>query len=386
MFSNLSTTIEDQTINYPISDNSLPFPDYIARTRLIIEKERKDLKSSPHPELVINSNSPFEFYPANPVKSGDKLKYGVLMIHGLLDSPFSFREIGATLQNQGILCRSILLPGHGTTPEHLFSISHQDWIKALQYGVESLRREVDHIYLAGYSTGATLSTYQALQDTNLSGIILLAPAIRIKAPVDLLVGWQYLKKQLRYPDKQWLYRVKEEDYTKYCSITINAVTQVAALTKIIKDLRRKHTISCPILMITTREDETICSQEAIHFFSRMSHPDSKLLLYTSRNHTYKDSRIITRNSQYPNLNIQSLSHISIPFSPTNLHYGEHGDYPYASHYKKECEYGAFNKIEMDTYDLLYKLKLAKKMRRSLTYNPDFDFMAEQIKQFILRQS
>lgn len=386
MFSNLSTIIEEPAINYPISDNNLPFPDYIARSRAIIEKERKDLKLSPHPELVIDSNSPFELYPANPIKSSSKLKYGVLMIHGLLDSPFSFRDIGATLQDNGILCRSILLPGHGTTPEHLFSISHQDWIKALEYGIESFRKEVDYIYLAGYSTGATLSIYRALQDANLAGIILLAPAIRIKAPVDLLMGWQYIKKQLRYPDKQWLYHVKEEDYTKYCSITINAVTQVATLTKIIKNLRRKHTITCPIFMISTHEDETICNQAALKFFSGLNHPDSKLLLYTSRKHAYKDKRIIARKSQYPKLNIQSFSHISLPFSPNNFHYGEQGDYPYASHYKDEFDYGAFNTIEIDTYNFFYKLKIAKKMRRSLTYNPDFNFMAEQITKFILHQS
>jgi len=385
MFSNPSAVIEESNINSPISNKDLPFSDYIARCRVIIEKERKDLKLSSHPEQIIDANSPFEFNPVNPISCGTKLKYGVLMIHGLLDSPFSFRDLGTTLQNHGILCRSILLPGHGTAPEHLFSISHQDWIKALEYGIESLRKEVDHIYLAGYSTGATLSIYQALQDTDLSGIILLAPAIRIKAPVDLLIGWQYLKKQLRYPDKQWLYHVKEEDYTKYCSITLNAVVQVATLTKMVKNLRRHHTIKCPIFMVTTREDETICNQSAMHFFSRLNHPDSKLLLYASRNHTHKDTRIITRDSKYPKLNIQSFSHISLPFSPSNSHYGEYGDYPYASHYTSEVDYGAFNKIEMNTYDLLYKLNIAK-MRRSLTYNPDYQFMAEQITQFVLRHS
>jgi esterase/lipase len=379
---------KESMIKYPITDHQLPFSDYIARTRAIIETYRVDLQQA-NAEHIIQANCPFELYPPHPItsnKKNKKIKYGVLMLHGLLDSPFSFAEIGAALQAQGILCRSILLPGHGTTPEHLFSVSYHDWIKAMQYGVESLRQEVDHIYLMGYSTGAALATYHALhaEDELVAGVISLAPALRIRGPVEILTGWQYLKKQFRYPDKQWLFYMKEQDYAKYNSITINAVTQVAALTNIIKNLRQHHKPASPMLVIATQEDETISTQAALQFFSRLDHPDSKFILYSAKEQTQIDSRIITRNGQYPQLNIEHLSHISIPFSAANSHYGMHGDYKYASHANgKNVCYGAYNYMEMDAYNLLYKFNLVKNTHQSLTYNPDFDFMIQKIQQFIL---
>ncbi|VVC76241.1 Thermostable monoacylglycerol lipase [Aquicella siphonis] len=273
-FGNLSETMSESEIIYPISDERLPFPEYIARSRAIIADRRPDLKSGgARSALILDANSPYEFYPAQPLSGSHKrLKYGVLLIHGLLDCPFSLRDIGTHLQTKGMLCRSILLPGHGTTPDDLLTISYHDWVKAVRYGVESLRQEVDQIFLAGYSTGASLSVYQALQDNQISGVILLAPAIRIKAPVSIVVAWHYLKKWLGYEPNPWLFKEEENDYAKYLSIAFNPVTQVASLTHVLKELGGRQPPVCPIFMAVSREDETISSHKAINFFFQPEKP------------------------------------------------------------------------------------------------------------------
>lgn len=388
MINNLSSNINNSIINYPITEIKLPFSEYIARSRAIIEERRTDLQSDiSKTELIIHSNSPFELYPTHPIRSGKLLKYGVLLIHGLLDSPFTLREIGTQLQANGMLCRSILLPGHGTIPQDLLSITYHEWIQAVRYGLESLRKEVAQIYLVGYSTGATLAIYQALQNTNIAGMILLAPAIQIKAPVDILLSWNSLNKKLSSQKNQWLFYKKEEDYAKYTSLTVNAAAQVALLSNVLKYLGKHYTPPCPMLMVVSRKDETISSQKAIEYFSSLHHKESKLLIYTSSDHSYSDIRISNRQARYPELHINHISHIAIPFSPANPHYGQHGDFKYASHIDaKEVTYGAYNNIETSAYDLLYKLKLVKKKHQSLTYNPDFNFMTEEIVKFILRDS
>lgn len=382
MLSNPSATLNESIINYPISDSSLPFADYIARSRAIIEERRPDLQKGQNNSLILEANSPFELIPATPILSGTRMKYGVLLIHGLLDCPFSLRDIGTQLQQSGILCRAIVLPGHSTTPADLLTISYHDWIQALRYGVESLKKEVDHVFLAGYSTGAALSVYQALQDSQISGIILLAPAIRIKAPVDIVVGWHYMRKWFSQ-SQAWLNTEEEIDYAKYLSIPFNPITQVALLTRVLRELRAHHELTCPVLMAVSREDETISSHKAIDFFSSLRNQDSKLLLYTSGSVSYPDKRILPRPSVYPELNVKHFSHVSIPFAPDNPHYGQQGDYPFASHLNtKNTIFGAYNRIEADAYEFLYKMKLTQYVRRELTYNPDFKFMTEQMIQFI----
>jgi esterase/lipase len=304
-------------------------------------------------------------------------------VHGLLDSPFTFREIANYLQKHDIVCKSILLPGHGTKPEDLLSISYQEWIEALHYGVENLRKEVENLFIVGYSTGATLSIFQALKDNLIAGIILLSPAVQIKIPMFIINAYAYFKTKLHCRYSKWINKVKEIDYAKYRSIPFNAVKQVETLTQIIKNIRQHHTINCPLFMCLSYEDETTSSGEAINFFSSYNHQQSKLVLYSKINQHYPDKRIMTRTTHYPHLQVSQFSHISIPFSLHNPHYGLHGDFLHASRMgNKNFLYGAYDLGNINVYDLLYKLKLINKQWRGLTYNPDFSFMMEEIIQFI----
>lgn len=389
MFNDLSVSLNETNVDYAISNSSLPFAQYIAHSRTLIEDRRTDLQHPPggaDADRVIEANCPFEFYPPNPIHAGKQLKYGALLIHGLLDCPFSLRDVGTNLQANGILVRSVLLPGHGTKPSDLINVSYHDWIQAVRYGVESLSKEVEHIYLIGYSTGAALSIYHALHDSKIAGIILISPAIRLKAPVDIFIKLHQLLKPFNRQNKSWLYREKENDYTKYHSIALNAVSQVNLLTKVIAELRQHHTLHCPMFMISSREDETISSSRALDYFSHFKDPDSKLLLYSSLTHGHPDSRISTRLSCYPDLHVKHFSHAAVPFAPDNFHYGENGDYPGASHLRLNGQYifGAYNKVEINFFEMLRKCGLGKQHRRELTYNPDFDFMAESIVEFVLK--
>lgn len=375
MVSNASAKFETETINYPVYDNNRPFSEYISLTKAIIANRRNDLSPSTA-NSIIEANSPFELIPANSSNTG------ALLIHGLLDCPFTLRDIAYQFQQAGILSRAILLPGHGTKPEDLLHVSYHDWIQAVRYGVETLRKDVEKILLVGYSTGAALSVYQALQDTHIAGMILLAPAIKIKAPVDTVTSFRSLTQWLR-KSRQWLFKDNEVDYTKYCSIPINPVIEVSKLSIVIRELRKHHPLNTPVLMVMSREDETISSTEAIRFFSNLKNLDNKLLLYTANEEPYVDSRIIMRHSRYPDLNINNFSHVSIPFKHDNSHYGQWGDYLYASHiHSEEFVYGAYNIIDEKISAALFDVGLAKYKRRELTYNPDFNYMANKIISFI----
>ncbi|HLB43103.1 MAG TPA: alpha/beta fold hydrolase [Gammaproteobacteria bacterium] len=350
---------------------------------MIIEAHRADLQRfHVQPQSIIDTNSPYELVPSKPLYSGNRLKYGALLLHGLLDCPFSLKDIGEHLQSNGILCRATLLPGHGTTPSDLLNTTYHEWIETLHYGIESLRQQVEKIFLIGYSTGGTLSIYQALQDKQIDGIILLAPALKIKTPIDMLFHWQRLMKWMSNK-KEWLCYENETDYARYSSVPFNPVIQLTLLTRMIHDLMRQHRVTCPVFIAASREDEVISSQKIIDFFSRLTNPKNKLLLYTSSKQAIHDQKILTRVTRNQTSRINHFSHVSIPFAPHNPHYGEDGDYFYASHLRsKEYIFGAYNRLDTQFFDILYNLGLVRKKRRELTYNPDFDFMMEKIIEFV----
>lgn len=366
-------------------DHNIPFADYITRTQHLIKRRRRDLEANE--ALILDANSPFELVPAQSRQAhGNKFKYGALLIHGLLDSPFSLKDIGLDLQKQGVFSRAVLLPGHGTNPDDLLQVTFEEWLKIVNYGISSLKPLVENVFLIGYSTGAALAIHQLLKHhMNIAGMIMLSPAIKIKAPVEMVVAWHKTVNWISRDHTPWFYKDEEVDYAKYRSVTFNAVKQVAELTKINRNLSQKVSLNIPLLMILSREDDTISSHGAIQYFAKLQNPNSRLLLYTKDPIEYSDPRIITRPTDYPKLRIKQFSHVSIPFSPSNHHYGQQGDYIYASRVDNAI-YGAYNRIESHAGDILYDLGLLKLQRHELTYNPDFEFMMENISKFILQDS
>jgi esterase/lipase len=367
------------TPDYFIPQPDLPFDDYIAHCSNLITSRRIDLETAIEPKRIITANTPFEL---NPTQGNGK--FGALLIHGLLDSPFTMLDIGKQLQQNGIASKSILLPGHGTQPKDLLNVSHHDWLKTVQYGVESLAKEVDHLYLIGYSTGAILSIHHALRDSTICGVVLLAPAIKVRAPTSTLIQWRKLTKWANF-NTEWISKDEENDYTKYQSVAMTPVIELDKLIQHIIETTQSQQLRCPLFMIMSREDETVSSQAAIEFFKRQINPQNKLLLYSSKQLALDDKRIRTQKTYLPELNIEHFSHSSLPHGPENSHYGEQGDYSYATRLRLQQNviFGAYNRLETKMFDKLYQLGLLKYQRQTLTYNPAFNDMTDQISEFIL---
>lgn len=372
-------------IGYPTLSPSLSFADYLNQCKQLIQNRRPPFPLGNIPkEKIESANAPYELSPEQPIYSGNRLKYGALLLHGLLDCPYSLREIGDCLQKKGILCRSILLPGHGTMPTDLFHVSYHDWIHAVQYGIESLINEVDHLFLIGYSTGASLSLYHAFHKQELAGLILLSPAIRIKTPILLAAAWRHFLGKWNKSKHHWMIQQEEMDYVKYKSIPLHAVQQVNALTHLIDKMQTHYSLTAPILSIMSQDDETISSESMIRYLLKFPNPMNRLWIYTTKATPSRDHRLFFRSATFPALRIRSFSHTAIPFSSLNPHYGSQGDYPFASHdHTHQLIYGAYNPIETIIYDGLLQLGLAKHTPRELTYNPDFEFMMEKIVEFML---
>lgn len=382
MFSDF-TAMYKPIAHYPSGDSTLPFSQYITACKAVIEERRLDLHGTQeHIDKIVNANCPYELYPPHPEKSHRKLKTGVLLLHGLLDSPFTLRDIGTRLQQQGILCRSVLLPGHGTQPADLLHTSYTDWIETATYGIRSLEQDVDRIFIIGYSTGGALAIQQALKHSNIAGLVLIAPALKLKAYIHFLT---HFYAAMRFGShNQWLVKVKENDYVKYRSIGYNPVYQVEALTDLNSDLLRQKSVTCPILGFMSEQDETVSATAAIDFFAKTDLPESAFYLYTPNKTQYPDKRIVLKDTHYPELGITQFSHISLPYSADNSHYGIHGDFPKASHPHPHLHtYQGYSRAGERFYPFLRKIGLMKKIPRELTYNPDFEFMMKKISEFIL---
>ncbi|MBT8355198.1 MAG: hypothetical protein KJO60_11785, partial [Desulfofustis sp.] len=81
---------------------------------------------------VPNWNRSFELPADDPVG-------GLLLLHGMSDSPYSLRALGETFHKRGYWVIGIRLPGHGTAPSGLTDLSWKDMAGAVQLATDHIK-------------------------------------------------------------------------------------------------------------------------------------------------------------------------------------------------------------------------------------------------------
>lgn len=389
-------------INY---DESLSYNDYVRQVRGLIASRNTRASESSEGRTVLDEVAPKEW----PLKAGcDQPTKGVLLIHGLSDGPYAVSDLGDSFSQGCMLVRSVLLPGHSTVPGDLAPISYQDWIDASSWAMESFAGRVDKLIVVGFSTGATLAIDYAIRkkkdETNqiplikagdsrsfngkssqVVGLVLLSPAIAIKTSAAFLTRWVDKLGAAIYEPWRWVAVREDLDYAKYESFHMNAAAQIYMLTKKLgSTLDMKRSVPVPVFVVASEQDTTIDTEETVRFFHDQTDSDSRMLLYTSKNLKTEDSRIEVRSSADLDKRILSQSHISIPFSPDNPHYGENGSYVNCLHYSDNPQLSSC--LDRGDLDVLQgeitKENKAEGTLRRISWNPDYAYMMNQIDQFI----
>ena len=290
------------------------FAEYSDKTREMVAENRHFLTDDSQAE--IQANSPLEVRPEH-IESPDK---GVILIHGLGDSPYSFVDVAPALAEQGYLVRTVLLPGHGTRPADMLKINNKDWISLVEKQVELLKEEVDDIYLGGFSTGGNLAYLNAANDPGIKGLMLFSPGFKSNNPrAPMLPLASKFRKWgiVGNPDI-------ETNYARYRAMPVNGFAQFYHTSRKTRNSLKKNTFDRPVFMVLTEHDsviETTEIKEAFH--ERFTHPESRLMWFGSKPDS-REGRVHYVNSNMPEYQITNMSHMGILFSPDNPYYGIDG--------------------------------------------------------------
>jgi len=375
------------------------FADYVARTRDMLHSFHSGAGAI-NVERIVNGNAPFELNPVVAINGTNKKSYrrGVLLTHGLTDSPYFMRSLGAFFQENGFRVMAVLLPGHGTQPGDLLDVCWRDWAGTVAYGVDRLAEEAEEVYLAGFSAGGTLSVYQSLLDKRVCGLFLYSPAFRISARAALarlhkIYSWMI-------PSGKWLELKPDHDIYKYESFPKNAAAQMHALTRELNSRLHRHSVDIPVFAAASADDATVAASATLEFIAHTEHPSSKLVLYTTDTENFSSSfpegeqvvhelagtaKLELVNSIFPEQKILSFSHTSIVLPADDAHYGISGDYSNCAHYFPDdiekftvCN----NNPQQDLQGELTEKNLKSGILRRLMYNPDFSRLKISMRKFI----
>jgi esterase/lipase len=377
------------------------FADYVASTRSLVKKHNPRAMDTLHGSItVLDGVSPFELRPSASCSTASARK-GVLLIHGLTDTPYLLRELGEHFAQKCFLVRSILLPGHGTVPGDLTDVEYRAWVEATDYGVQELAADVDQIYMLGFSTGGTLALHYAFGKrtanspstfrNKLKGLILLAPAIEVKSRFAWAADEKIWFNRHLLDREVWRPVAPDDDLVKYESFNVNAGAQIYKLTKELMDVKGSR-LDIPFMIALSDADETVESQTTMEFFDARAPEKSRMLLYTNTPPFHwscpgagicrvKSERITAE------VRILDFAHTSLPLSQSDAYYGRHGRYFSCVHYLDANNCEAFRKCkDGDNHDVYYGERstdnLKKGIVRRLTWNPDFQNMVTEMDKFV----
>lgn len=409
------------------------FSDYLGKEKEFLEKIYKEVEKKDEDTFnryVRNSKS-------SPYLGGEDLncsfevpgkgekKGGILLVHGLTDSPYHLRATAEIFSANGYYVICLRLPGHGTVPGALLDVKWEDWYEAVKFGADMVRKKISkfqdpQFFIGGFSTGGAL-TLRYVLDTLTSGgpvpgkLFLFSPAIGVTwfaefADWHKLISWIPFFKKFKWENIK-----PEYDPFKYNSFPKNAGDQIYELTKenrrLVKRLVSKRDNLQkvpPIYAFQSLVDATVNTGELIDLFDDIGTEESELILFdinrvfkkfinsgpadtllkeTKKRSNFKSRLIVVTNEgekksvtfipyfgkekiqgekelSWPE-HIFALSHVCIPISPGDEYYGE------------GSELGGINAkgekkiLSLDPSDLV-----------RIRYNPFFSFMRARIENVI----
>ncbi len=219
---------------------------------------------------------------------------GVLLLHGMSDSPYSLRTIGRRLHTEGCTVIGLRLPGHGTAPSGLLHVRWEDMADAVQLAMKRLADECDGrpLYIVGYSNGGALAVqYAAMAVRNKtlplpSKLILLSPEIGISKLAGLAVWQERLGRVLGMGKLSWNSIGTEYDPFKYVSFALNAGKQAYRLTNEVQRRLTQIEREAPerrfpdVLAFQSVADATVSAPALIeNLFDRLPEGNHELVLF-----------------------------------------------------------------------------------------------------------
>ena len=197
----------------------------------------------------------------------------VLLMHGLSDSPYFMKDVGARMFARGYDVIAPMLDGHGTKVEDLLKVTSAQWIATSEAWFSVAQKQWKNVSVGGFSTGGMLAIRLAgLYPGQVKHISLFAPAVKIastKSSIScpftsaaqfaksLPFGRSILETPLKWinPNGEIVFHTAYVSPVKYGSMTTASVCALYTLTT--SSLSYLSKMKAPITAVVSGDDETI---------------------------------------------------------------------------------------------------------------------------------
>lgn len=313
------------------------FAQYLDLEDRLFEELKRDVYSQTEtgPGFEIDRYSlgsaadPFQFTPdwnRSFEMASDPARGGVLLLHGMSDSPYSLRALAKRFNDEGFWVVGLRLPGHGTAPSGLVYIAWEDLAAAVDLAMAHLQSRTAGrpLHIVGYSNGAPLAldhvldTLETAERANIASLVLISPAIGVHRAAGLAKYKDWLGRLPGLGHLSWLSVDPEFDPFKYNSFATNAGTQVHLLTRSVNSRIRalqktgQQSPLPPILVFKSTVDATVSVNAVLdNLLMPLGASDNKLVLFDINRHGVESALLIDDPGPLTN---QLMGNNNLPFS------------------------------------------------------------------------
>lgn len=205
---------------------------------------------------------------------------GVLVLHGFTGNPQSMRPLADALASRGYSVELPLLPGHGRAIEDMLGTRFTDWASGAQAALADLRSRCDAVAIASLSMGGTIACLLAENDGAISGLALVNPLLDPPAESfrDILRG-------LLDSGTEVAPGVGSDIAKPGSTELAYEGTPIAAVLSLFEGVdevaARLGEISCPVLLLSSRNDHVVPSSSGDLLVERASGPVERVWLERS---------------------------------------------------------------------------------------------------------
>ena len=207
---------------------------------------------------------------------------GVYIIHGFSNTTYEVKQLAEFLGKNGFHTIANNLPGHGTTPEECNRIKYTDWINHVKQDIAELSSKSEKIYVIGCSMGAVLSLYIA-SIFPVNGLVVAGTVLKFKNPFEVNILVPLFGRFIKMSKKKNKNKTMFYGYTHY---PLLALLQFKKLIK--KVLRKIKKITCPTLIIHSKNDGMSIEENVSIVKKTIQSKDKEILIIKKAHHNLFD--------------------------------------------------------------------------------------------------
>ncbi|HEX4820166.1 MAG TPA: alpha/beta fold hydrolase [Acidimicrobiales bacterium] len=203
--------------------------------------------------------------------------HGALVLHGFTGNCNSMRGVAHALAAAGFAVELPLLPGHGTTVEDMNTTSWSDWSAAAEEALEKLEARVPgKVVVTGLSMGGSLTGWLGTRHPEVAGLAFVNAAISV--PEEMRAGVQALLDA----GEEYMDGIgsdiadPESTESAYQQTPLKPLLSLLEVEQaILPDLGN---ITCPSLIITSRQDHVVPPENSDVLAGKVAGPVERIWL------------------------------------------------------------------------------------------------------------